>query len=168
MNFGTWAAVEIFANQSGKDSIDDYDGLAYKNRYFALCLSVCLLSLAGIPITAGFFAKFYLFKAIAFAGFKYMPLLIIALINTVFAVFYYVKVIRAMYVRPNGKFAKQNGEIKISLSLQVVLVLTVVAVILSGIFAGPIISISKSAADSLIINKKPKVEKFVSITSGIR
>lgn len=168
MNFGTWAAVEIFATQSGMDSIDDYNGLAFKNKYFSICLTICLLSLAGIPLTAGFFGKFYLFKAIAFAGYKYMPLLIMALINTVFAVFYYVKVIRAMYVRPVGKFAKQNGVMKISVSLQTVLTLTVLATVLLGIFAGPIIEISKNSADKLIINKKPQVEKFVDITSYIR
>ena len=168
MNFGTWAAVEIFASQTGMDSIDDYNGLAHKNRYFALCLSVCLLSLAGIPITAGFFAKFYLFKAIAFAGYKYMPLLIIALINTVFAVFYYVKVIRAMYVRPVGKFAKQKNEIKISLSLQIVLVVTVLATVFLGIFSGPVINLSKSCADILTINKKQQFEKITSITSYLR
>lgn len=168
MNLGTWAAVQIFASQTGMDSIDDYNGLAHKNRYFALCLSVCLLSLAGIPITAGFFAKFYLFKAVLFAGYEYMPLLIIALVNTVFAVFYYVKVIRAMYVRPVGKFAKQNGEVKISLSLQTVLVLTVLATVFLGLFAGPVIDLSKVSADSLRINKKPQIEKVTNITSCLR
>ena len=165
MNLGTWAAVEIFASQTGMDSIDDYNGLAHKNRYFALCLSLCLLSLAGIPITAGFFAKFYLFKAILFAGYKFMPLVIIALINTVFAVFYYVKIIRAMYVRPVGKFAKQKSEIKISLSLQSVLVITVLATIFLGVFAGPAINLSKSSADALTIKKRPDIEKLTSIPS---
>lgn len=168
MNLGTWAAVEIFANHTGMDSIDDYNGLAHKNRYFALCLSVCLLSLAGIPITAGFFAKFYLFKAILFAGYKFMPLLIIALINTVLGVFYYVKIIRAMYVRPVGKFAKQNDEIRIPLSLQSVLVVTVLATVFLGIFAGSVINLSKTTADSLTINKRQQVENFTNITSCLR
>ena len=97
-----------------------------------------------------------------------MPLLIIALINTVFAVFYYVKVIRAMYVRPVGKFAKQKDEIKISLSLQSVLVVTVLATVLLGIFAGPVINLSKSCADILTINKKQHFEKITSITSYLR
>ncbi len=160
MNLGVWAAIEIFAGQTGMDLINDYNGLAHKNRYFALCLSICLLSLAGIPITAGFFAKFYLFKAIAFAGIEFMPILIIALINTIFAVFYYVKIIRAMYVRPMGKFAKQNGEIKISLSLQNVLLATVLATVFLGIFAGPIINLSKNSADSLNFVKKTNQEKI--------
>lgn len=156
MNLGTWAAIEIFAYQSSMDSIDDYNGLAYKNRYFALCLSTCLLSLAGIPITAGFFAKFYLFKAILFAGYKYLPLLIIALINTVIAVFYYVKVIMAMYVRPESKFARQTGEVRISLTFQMVLLSTVLATVLLGIFSAPLINTSNAAANSLVINKNIK------------
>lgn len=154
MNLGVWAAIEIFASLSGMDSIDSYNGLAYKSRYFALCMSICLLSLAGIPLTAGFFAKFYLFKAILFAGYKYLPLLIIALINTVVAVFYYVKVIRAMYVRPEGKFALHNEGIRISPTFQAVITSTVLATILLGIFAAPVIDISKAAADSIVINIK--------------
>lgn len=154
MNLGVWAAVELFACLSGRDTIDDYNGIAYKSRYFALCLSVCLLSLAGLPITAGFFAKFYLFKAILFAGFEYMPLLIIALINTVVAVFYYVKIIRAMYVRPEGKFAEYNEEIIISPVFRTVLTLTVFVTLFAGIFAGSIAEISKSAADVVILTEK--------------
>ncbi len=168
MNFGTWAAIQIFATETGMDSIDDYNGLAYKNKYFSLCLAICLLSLAGIPFTSGFFAKFYLFKAIAFAGLNYMPLLIIALVNTVLGVFYYVKVIRAMYVRTNNGTAKQNGKLKISLSLQSVLVVTVLTTLLIGVFAGSFIDISKFAAKSITINKKSPVESFSDISSFIR
>jgi len=162
MNLGVWAAVEIFAKLSGKDCIDDYNGIANKNRYFALCMSICLLSLAGIPITAGFFAKFYLFKSILFAGYQYLPLVIIALVNTVFAVFYYVKVIKAMYVQPEEKFARQKFEIKIPLSLQSVLFITVLATLLMGIFSAPLINLSTDVTKDLIINKHQNLPEVLS------
>jgi NAD(P)H-quinone oxidoreductase subunit 2 len=154
MNFGVWAAIEIFAYQSGLDNIDDFNGLAHKNRYFALCMSICLLSLAGIPITAGFFAKFYLFKAVLFAGYQYMPLLLIALINTIIAVYYYVRIIKAMYVCPEGKYAKKFKEVKITYSFQNVLLITVLSTLLLGLFTAPLIKLSNFASSSLIITSK--------------
>ena len=71
MNFGTWAAIEMIINQTGNESIESFNGLAYKKPVVAFCLTICLLSLAGIPFTAGFFSKFYLFQSVMFAGFKY-------------------------------------------------------------------------------------------------
>ena len=154
MNLGVWTTIEIFAELSGKDTIDEYNGLAFKSRYFALGMSICLLSLAGIPITAGFFAKFYLFKAVFFAGYEFLPLLVIALLNTVVAVFYYVKIIRAMYVRPQGEYAVQHEEIKISRSFQLVLATTVLVTVLLGLFAGPMIDVSNDAAENIVMSPK--------------
>ncbi|OGI02067.1 MAG: hypothetical protein A2Y25_03855 [Candidatus Melainabacteria bacterium GWF2_37_15] len=138
MNFGVWAAVEIFATITGKENVDDYNGLSYKHRYYALGLTLCLLSLAGIPITAGFFSKFYLFTVVTMAGYEYIPLLVIGLINTVIALFYYVRVIKAMYVQPEDK--TQYIEItKSPLALRAILAVTVAGVILIGVFASPFI-----------------------------
>lgn len=138
MTFGVWAAVEIFSMLTGKENIDDYTGLSYKHRYYSLGLAICLLSLAGIPITAGFFSKFFLFMTIAVAGYEYMPLLIIALVNTVIALFYYVRVIKALYVKPRTEM--QAVDINASpLSLRAVLAVTAAGVVFVGVFASPFI-----------------------------
>ncbi|MCK5176405.1 MAG: NADH-quinone oxidoreductase subunit NuoN, partial [Candidatus Aenigmarchaeota archaeon] len=144
MNFGAWAAVETFVMVTGKDNIDDFNGLSYKHRYFTLGFALCLLSLAGIPITAGFFSKFYLFKAVALAGYGYMPLLIIALINTAIALFYYMRVIKALYVKPENEIQPINF-IKASFPLKAVMALAVTGVIFLGIFAAPFIKMSEMA-----------------------
>lgn len=136
MNFGAWAAIEIFANITGKDNIDDYNGLYLKHRYFTLGFAICLISLAGIPITAGFFSKFYLFKAVAMAGYNYMPLLIIALLNTILALFYYMRIVKALYVQPEDQI-RRIDIVKVPIELRLTLILSVVGVVFLGIFAAP-------------------------------
>jgi len=142
MNFGVWAAIELFALATGKDNIDDFAGLAVKHRYFALGMVLCLLSLAGIPITAGFFSKFYLFKAVAVAGYEYMVLLVIALINTAIALFYYMRVIKAIYLRPEPEI-RHDHVFKIAFPVKMVMAISVTGVLLLGVFATPVIEKSK-------------------------
>lgn len=145
-NFGTWAAIEIYANQTGNDSIDSLSGLAFKQPVLAGSLTVCLLSLAGIPITAGFFSKFYLFQAIIFSGYQFTWLLIIALINTVIAVFYYLKVVKAMFIRPEIQVQETKFILSDSKTLNIVTAFTASMVILLGIFSSSLIDLSKLCA----------------------
>lgn len=148
-NMGTWAAIEMHINQTGKDSIEGFNGLASKQPLLAFGLTICLLSLAGIPLTAGFFGKFYLFQAVLAAGFKYLWLLIIALINTVVAVYYYLRIIKAMYLKPSEVLAENPVSIPPSKSLNTVLGFTVTAVIIIGILASPFISLSELGASKI-------------------
>lgn len=160
MNFGVWAAIEVFALATGKDNIDDYSGLGTKHRYFSLGLVLCLLSLAGIPITAGFFSKFYLFKAVAIAGFEYMPVLVIALINTAIALFYYMRIIKAIYLKPQKEIRHKNV-FKIAMPVKFVMAIAVAAVLLLGILATPVIEKSKVIKNtSAPINDKVISQKY--------
>jgi NAD(P)H-quinone oxidoreductase subunit 2 len=145
MNFGAWAAIEIFVNKTGKDKIDDFGGLAFKNPLFATGLTLCLLSLAGIPITAGFFSKFYLFQAIVFAGNKYLPLLAIVLINTLIAVYYYLKAARVMFLKPAVEPDTSKPLIEKSVSLNTVLLFSTIGVLLIGLLSYPFINLSQNA-----------------------
>lgn len=147
MNFGVWAAIELFVLATGKDNIDDLAGIGKKYRYFSLGLVLCLLSLAGIPITAGFFSKFYLFKAVAIAGFEFMPALVIALINTVIALFYYMRVIRVMYLRPEPEIRHEHV-FKIAFPIKIVMTISVIGVLLLGILASPVIELSNAGKDN--------------------
>jgi len=149
MNFGTWAAIEIFINKTGKDTIDAFDGLVTKKPLLAIGFTICLISLAGIPVTAGFFGKFFLFQSIALAGIQdYLWILIIALINTVISVYYYLKIVAAMILK-HAVSEFNEDIIKPSLSLNAVLGITVAAVLLIGIFASPIYSLSKYSASKI-------------------
>jgi NADH-quinone oxidoreductase subunit N len=82
--------------------IDDWAGLASRHPAAALAMTIFLLSLGGIPPTAGFFGKFYLFRA-ALAKPGMLPLVIIAVLNSVVSVAYYLRIITAMYFREVGR-----------------------------------------------------------------
>lgn len=165
MQLGAWCAILIFFNQTGSDKIEDYSGLAHKRPVLALGFSLCLLSLAGIPITAGFFAKFYLFQAAILGGNEYLWLIIIALINSAISLYYYINVIKLMVINKQSNVVENlNSDEEQAISpqsksLSFVLGFTVSAVILIGIFASPIIELSKYSVEQLI-NYRSSIAKL--------
>jgi NAD(P)H-quinone oxidoreductase subunit 2 len=98
MNLGAFAVVVLLGLQLGSDQLSAYAGLFKKRPVLAFALSIFLLSLAGIPITAGFFAKFFLFQSLASLGVAQLWTVGIALIASVVSLYYYVNVIRLMVV----------------------------------------------------------------------
>lgn len=96
MNLGVFYAVMLVANKKGNEEISSFAGLGYKNPYLAFGLSIFLISLTGIPPTGGFIGKLYLFIALL-DGDMYWPALI-ALLNTVISLYYYVRIIKEMYL----------------------------------------------------------------------
>jgi NADH-quinone oxidoreductase subunit N len=105
-NLGAFGVVGIISNRTGKENINDYDGLYRTNPNLSLVMMVALFSLAGIPPLAGFFGKFFLFTAAAKQG--YYWLVLIALVNTIISLYYYLLVIKAMLLnnsdQPIAKF----------------------------------------------------------------
>lgn len=98
-NLGAFAIMTTIEENSGKINISDYDGLYQSNPKLAFLMTLCLFSLAGIPPFAGFFSKFFVFMAAFKAGY---PLLVfIALANTVISLYYYLLIVKAMYIKPN-------------------------------------------------------------------
>jgi len=97
MNFGAFLVIQLVANKIGSENVNDYAGLAYKNPYMAIALSIFLLSLMGMPPFAGFVAKLYLFTPVIEAG--YVGIAIIGVLNSVISVFYYAKPLRNMFLR---------------------------------------------------------------------
>jgi NADH-quinone oxidoreductase subunit N len=94
--FGVVAAVE---NATNKVEISDYDGLYHTNPNMSLLMMMALFSLAGIPPLAGFFGKFFLFTAAAQNG--YFWLILIAVINVTISLYYYLMVVKAMFINKN-------------------------------------------------------------------
>lgn len=100
-NLGAFAVMTSVEENSGKILISDYDGLYTTNPKLAFLMTLCLFSLAGIPPFAGFFSKFFVFMAAFKAGY---PLLVfIALANTVISLYYYLLIVKAMYIIPTDK-----------------------------------------------------------------
>jgi NADH-quinone oxidoreductase subunit N len=105
-NLGAFGVVAAVSNASGRENIDDYNGLYLTNPRLSLVMTLALFSLAGIPPVAGFFGKFFLFTAAAEKGFYLLVL--IAVLNTIISLYYYLLVVKAMFINKNespvGKF----------------------------------------------------------------
>jgi NADH-quinone oxidoreductase subunit N len=131
-SLGSIAAFGILYNvtKKGNENIDAFNGLAKRNPSLALCMAIAMLSLAGIPITSGFFAKYFVFTAMI--GTQYKWLLIVAVLTSAVGVYYYLKVVIAMY------FKKQETEepIQVERSNILVIVLTTAATIAIGVVPG--------------------------------
>jgi NADH-quinone oxidoreductase subunit N len=98
MNVGAFAIVGHFANAGERYvSLEDYAGLGKRSPLLASVLTIFLLSLIGIPITGGFFAKFYVFTAAMQSNL--IGLTIIGVINSAIAAYYYLRLIVFMYMR---------------------------------------------------------------------
>lgn len=115
-NLGAFGVATAISNASGKENISDYNGLYKTNPLLSLLMMVALFSLAGIPPVAGFFGKFFLFISAASKG--YFILVLIAVLNATISLYYYLKVVKAMFINksetPIAKF-KSTPALKISM-----------------------------------------------------
>lgn len=98
MNVGAFAVVSYFARQGERYvMVEDLAGLAWRQPATAALLSLFLLSLIGVPLTGGFFGKFYVFKAALEAGLVWLTVL--GLLNSAVAAYYYLRILVVMYMR---------------------------------------------------------------------
>ena len=98
--------------------MDNYNGLYRTNPKLAFLMTLSLFSLAGIPPFAGFFSKFFIFMAAFNSGFHL--LVFIALVNTVISLYYYLLIVKAMYIKPNEQpiaAFRSDSYTKVSLAL---------------------------------------------------
>jgi NADH-quinone oxidoreductase subunit N len=109
-------------------TFDGFNGLAKHQPVLAALNTIFLLSLAGIPLTAGFFAKYYMLAAALETG-KYLWLVIFAVLCAAISVYYYFRVIQAMYFKDG-----ENPQLDVSPSFKGLLILLAVIIILLGIF----------------------------------
>ncbi|MCF0235527.1 MAG: NADH-quinone oxidoreductase subunit N [Bacteroidaceae bacterium] len=98
-NLGAFAVMNVIEQSSGQITMDAYNGLYRTNPKLAFFMTLCLFSLAGIPPFAGFFSKFFVFMAAFKAGYHWVVL--VALINTVISLYYYLLIVKAMYINPS-------------------------------------------------------------------
>ncbi|MDP4184493.1 MAG: NADH-quinone oxidoreductase subunit N [Bacteroidota bacterium] len=130
--FGVLILVKNHRNSD--DSIDAFNGLAKKNPLLAIVMSVALLSMAGIPITAGFFAKYYIFVAAIDSG--YILLTIFAVLAAVLGVFYYFRLLNAMFLKEG-----EAEKIKIPVVFGISLLITTILTLAMGVFPDYIIKL---------------------------
>jgi len=148
MNLGAFVVVSQIAGPDERfTSLEDYAGLARRSPVLAATMTIFLLSLIGIPLTGGFFAKFYVFSA-ALQG-KLIWLTIIGVVNSAVAAYYYLRVIVVMYMRePAGNVDLPMPEV--SSGISIALICTAAITIFLGVWPqGVIAYVNQSARDLL-------------------
>ncbi len=144
-NLLAFGVIILFSEATGSETIADLAGLSRRSPMLALAMTIALLSLAGVPPAAGFFGKFFLFQAAVQANL--VGLAIFAVLNSIVALYYYLVVIKVMYV-DRGK--DEDQPIRVSQTYVWVLGVTALVVILLGtFFATPIFEWATRGAASL-------------------
>ena len=141
LNISAFAFLNITeSNFIGMD-IEDFKGLFKENLGIAIAYVIAIIGLAGFPITSGFIAKIYLFSAIAHSGLIFIPFLIVLLILTVVALFYYLKLILPLFE------SVDKGQIlKTLYSQKIVLVITTTVTVLLGVYPEKLIELCRFIA----------------------
>jgi NADH-quinone oxidoreductase subunit N len=140
-NLGAFIAIIAISQKLGSDQIKDYAGMWKRSPFLSLALAFCLVSLTGIPPTAGFFAKIYIFDAGIRADLGW--LVIIGVLNTVLSGFYYLSVARQMFL---GE-AEDGSTIRTSPSIGAALGVATIGVLFFGILPMPLISAANHAVE---------------------
>jgi len=145
MTLGAFAMVILLCVGEVKgERIDDFTGLAQRSPMAAAAMLIFLLSLAGVPPTAGFVGKLYLFGAAIEGG--YIWLAVIAVINSAISLFYYMKVVVAMYMRD---LPPQGLTLSSSRPLRLALLVTLIGTIAIGIYPGPFLDLARASVAGL-------------------
>jgi NADH-quinone oxidoreductase subunit N len=140
MNIAAFTMIILLCREGNRgDQISDFQGMATTNPVVALAFVVIFMSLAGIPPTAGFVGKLYIFAAAIQTD--YIWLLIIAVVNSAISVYYYFSVVMAMYMKEPDKEIIINRSPALTFSL----ILMVVGIIALGVYPGPFIDAAKAS-----------------------
>lgn len=140
MNLGAFFVVILVAEKLNSEEIGVYRGLKTRAPVVAVAMAIFLFSLTGIPPFAGFFGKLWLFAAVIEAGAKWYWLAIVGVINSVVALYYYVRVVKAMFLEDSD----ETTPLKFSPAHLVLLIIFVIPTILLGYFGGILGIIPKS------------------------
>ncbi len=165
MNVGAFAVVSHLAGSGeSRVSIDDYAGLSKRSPLLAFTLTIFMLSLIGIPLTGGFYAKYYVFNAALQSNFVWLT--VIGVVNSAVASYYYLRLIVVMYMRDpvdNTPLPAPSTPMKLALVLAAIFTLYL------GIFPGKVVSFAeRSAADLMTMpgNETTKQAAAVSASSA--
>jgi NADH-quinone oxidoreductase subunit N len=126
-SIAAFAVAIVVSGNTGSDKIESFNGLGKRKPWLAGALTIAMLSMAGIPPFAGFFAKYYIFSEAVRTDHAFIT--VVAVINSIVAVYYYFKVIFAMYTKDSGEVV-----VNIKPAYTFVIALCVLLVLLIGIF----------------------------------
>jgi NADH-quinone oxidoreductase subunit N len=129
-NLGAFMAVIAISNKINSDGIDDFSGMGKRSPVLALAMTLCMISLIGMPPAAGFMAKFYVFSTAV--QHNLLWLVVIAVLNSVISAYYYLRVVKVMWMgEPAGE-----GKVDASGAFRLALTLACLGVLFLGILPG--------------------------------
>jgi NADH-quinone oxidoreductase subunit N len=148
MTFGAFAIVAMLrkGGLEGED-IEDFTGLAKRQPLAALLMMIFMVSLAGIPPTAGFIGKFYVFMSAVEAGMAWLAAL--ALVFAAISAYYYLRLVMVMYMREPGDVTATSPRLVMSPTLTMVLACAVAGVVLFGLYPAPLVTLATQAVLTL-------------------
>jgi NADH-quinone oxidoreductase subunit N len=142
-NVAVFGVIILISNVSSSNDLKDMYGLNRRSPFLALVMMLGLLSLGGIPPTAGFIGKFFLFKAAIESGYTWLAA--IGILNAFIALYYYLSIIKYMYLYRSDD---EDTPIPVSRAAQIGLSVSVFFIIFLGIYAGPAYDWTRAAANS--------------------
>ncbi|RLT39774.1 MAG: NADH-quinone oxidoreductase subunit N [Chloroflexi bacterium] len=146
-NIGAFVVVNMVTERLGSEQIEDFAGLIKRSPVAAVVLSLCLVSLTGIPPTAGFIAKVYIFNSAVQAGERWLVALVaLAVLNTAISAYYYLRWVRTMLLDE----PKDTTPIRATGATQFVLAAATVGVLFFGLDPSPLLHAAQDAAAALL------------------
>lgn len=148
MTFGAFAIVAMLRKGGIEgEEIEDFTGLAKRHPLAALLMMIFMVSLAGIPPTAGFIGKFYVFMSAVEAGMTWLA--VVALIFAAISAYYYLRLVMVMYMREPGEFTATSPRLVMSPTLTLVLACAVAGVVIFGFYPNPLVNLATQAVLTL-------------------
>jgi len=146
-NLAAFLVIIVFSIATHSDEIADYAGLVKRSGLFAFTLLLALVSLAGMPPLAGFFGKFTLLMAVIQKG--YLWLALVAGVNIVISLYYYLMVAKRIYVdSPHN-----SSPIAVPAGIKLLLVLAIFGIVIVGIFQGPFLDAAMTAVQGMYLSR---------------
>ena len=140
MNLGAFYVVMLVANKTGSEDISVYRGIGYRSPMIGVAMAVFLLSLTGLPPTAGFVGKFYLFAAVLDA--RWIWLAVVGAINSVISLYYYARVLRYMFLRGPED---QSGLLTLIRTEVLILLVLALPTLIFGLYFAPIVDLANAS-----------------------
>ena len=140
MNLGAFYVVMLVANKTGSEDIEDYKGLAARAPFVSAALAIFLVSLTGLPPTAGFIGKLYLFAALINSGWIWLA--IVGALNSVVSLYYYVRIFRNIYIRSD---AEHSTPITFPRLQTAIVLLLLVPTFLLGLYFTPLVELAQAS-----------------------
>ena len=147
MNIGAFGVVSLLMkNQNDPHTLDDIAGLGFSRKFYGFALAICMFSLSGLPPTAGFISKFYIFKTAIESGHTVVAL--IGILTSIVSVYYYLRVVYYLYMKepvPGHEVPTGSGVFAAG-----ALMIAIVGILAIGIYPSPLFQAAGNAARVLL------------------